>query len=83
MLEFEFHLLSINQTLCKEKVSMVVLPGVEGDFGIMAKHTPMISRLKAGTITLYRAGDIYKTFDIESGYIRVDSKECVALVTAL
>ena len=80
MLEFEFHLLSINQTLCKESVSLAVLPGVEGDFGIMAKHTPMISKLKAGTIALYRAGEIYKTFDITSGYAQVNSEECVVLV---
>ena len=43
--------------LVSKETKMVVLPGLEGNLGIMKKHTPLITLLKRGVITLYNEND--------------------------
>ncbi len=38
-----FELVSPDRLLLSEDVEMVVIPGTEGDLGVLVEHTPMIS----------------------------------------
>lgn len=40
-----------------ENLSMVIVPGCEGDLGIMAGHLPLVTTVRSGKITL-RRGDV-------------------------
>lgn len=48
----------------------VVLPGSEGQLGILANHAPLLSTLKKGKITA-RQRDSARTFDISGGFVEV------------
>lgn len=39
------------------KVDIAILPGVAGEYGVTAGHTPVISELQAGVVQLYHAAD--------------------------
>lgn len=39
-----------DETLFKGNISHVVLPGLDGSFGILKGHAPMISALSAGSV---------------------------------
>ena len=43
-----FELVSPERLLLSESVEMVVVPGSEGDFGVLPRHTPMISTVRPG-----------------------------------
>lgn len=38
-----------------EEVHMVVVPGTEGDFGVLEGHAPVMSTIRDGAIQVYRS----------------------------
>lgn len=52
-----------------EAVSMT-LPAKDGEMTVLGEHEPLITTLKAGTITV-RTAEGEKTFPIESGVLEV------------
>lgn len=53
---FSFELVSPERKLMSEPVHMVVVPGVEGDFGVLPEHSALISAIRPGVLSVYRAG---------------------------
>ena len=49
-----FELVTPERLLRSEEVTMVVVPGSEGDFGVMEGHAPYMSTLRDGEIAIYR-----------------------------
>ncbi|MCG8575246.1 MAG: hypothetical protein MI810_10210 [Flavobacteriales bacterium] len=41
-----------DETLFKGNVSSIVLPGLDGSFGILDSHAPLVSALKKGTVKI-------------------------------
>jgi F-type H+-transporting ATPase subunit epsilon len=52
-----FELVSPERVLLSIEAEMVVVPGSEGDFAVLAGHQPTISALRPGSIDVYEAGD--------------------------
>ncbi|HTI87295.1 MAG TPA: ATP synthase F1 subunit epsilon, partial [Alphaproteobacteria bacterium] len=51
-----FELVSPEKLLFSAEVDMVVVPGTEGDFGILPGHSPFISTVRAGVLDVYDGG---------------------------
>lgn len=49
-----FELVTPERQVLSEDVYMVVVPGTEGESGIMAGHAPYMTTLKNGEIAIYR-----------------------------
>lgn len=49
-----FELVTPEKLLRSEDVQMVVVPGSEGDFGVMEGHAPYMSTLRDGELAIYR-----------------------------
>jgi|SRR5215510_9644959 F-type H+-transporting ATPase subunit epsilon len=56
MANFHFELVSPEKLLFSGDVAQVDVPGVEGDFGVLAEHAPMITTLRPGILTVHAAG---------------------------
>ena len=57
MADLHFELVTPEKLLRSEEVHMVVVPGSEGDFGVMAGHAPYMSTLRDdGEVAVYRSG---------------------------
>lgn len=52
MLHFE--LVTPEKLVRSEDVYMVVVPGSEGDFGVLAGHAPLMSTIRDGDLHIYR-----------------------------
>ena len=66
--------------LVSKETKMVVLPGLEGNLGIMKKHTPLITLLKRGVITLYNENDkISDQIVVDGGIAEIKSEEILVL----
>jgi F-type H+-transporting ATPase subunit epsilon len=52
MLHFE--LVTPEKLVCSEDVYMVVVPGTEGDFGVLEGHAPLMSTVRDGALSIYR-----------------------------
>jgi F-type H+-transporting ATPase subunit epsilon len=60
-----------DRRLVREEVDEVVCPGVEGEFGVLPGHSPLLTALKIGELS-YRVGDVRKYIAITWGYAEVD-----------
>ena len=49
-------------------VEQVVVPGTEGEFGVLAGHAPVMSTLKPGLLTIYAAGAAPRYLFVRGGF---------------
>ncbi|MCD4820117.1 MAG: ATP synthase F1 subunit epsilon [Candidatus Cloacimonetes bacterium] len=52
----------------------IIVPGVEGDFGIYAGHTAFITQIRPGVLQLYNEGSIEK-YSIHDGFVTVENNQ--------
>jgi F-type H+-transporting ATPase subunit epsilon len=74
-----FELVSPQRLLMSEAVDMVVVPGAEGDFGVMAEHAPLISTVRPGTITVYQNDAVSDRIFVAGGFAEVTAERCTVL----
>jgi F-type H+-transporting ATPase subunit epsilon len=75
----EFELVSPERLLISEPVEMVVVPGVEGDFGVLPGHAPFISTLRPGVITVYENRQPKEAIFVAGGVAEVTPERCTVL----
>ena len=75
----DFELVSPEKLLMSTQASMVVIPGTEGDFGILAGHTDIISNIRAGIVDVYRDEIIDRRVFVSGGVAEVSEDRCTIL----
>ena len=55
MADLHFELVTPEKLVRSEEVHMVVVPGTEGDFGVMAGHAPYMSTMRDGELAIYKS----------------------------
>lgn len=78
---FPFTLLSPEKVLFDQDVSMVVVPGIEGDIGVLSHHAPLLTALRPGVVTIYEKDKIYVRIFVDGGFSEVTPERCSAFVT--
>lgn len=53
---FHFDLVSPEKIAFSGEVDQVDIPGTEGDFGVMAGHSPVVATIRPGIMTVYSGG---------------------------
>lgn len=64
---FKFELVSPERVLLSEDVEHVVLPGAEGDLGVLPGHSPVVVTLRPGTISVIGGEKTRKIF-VKDGF---------------
>lgn len=75
----EFELVSPEKLLLSRAVDMVVVPGAEGDMGVLPRHSPTITTVRPGTIVVYEGGVISDRIYIAGGFAEVSDNRCTVL----
>ncbi|MBP2231310.1 F-type H+-transporting ATPase subunit epsilon [Azospirillum agricola] len=75
----EFELVSPEKLLKSLPVDMVVVPGTEGDFGVLAGHAPLISTVRPGVIDVYEGERIVDRVFVAGGFAEVTETRCTVL----
>lgn len=65
-----FELVSPERLLLSAQVDMVVVPGTEGEFGVLAGHAPLVSTLRPGVISVHDEKAIQRIF-VRGGFAEV------------
>jgi F-type H+-transporting ATPase subunit epsilon len=81
MADLHFELVTPERLVRSEEVFMVVVPGSEGDFGVLAGHAPFMSTLRNGDIAIYRSGfgDTPERIPVEGGFAEVNDRGLTVL----
>jgi len=75
----QFELVTPERLLISEMVEMVVVPGTEGNFGVLPGHAPLISSIRPGTIDVYEGQTVTRRIFIVSGIAEVTPERCTVL----
>ena len=75
-----FELVSPERLLISREVGMVVVPGAEGDFGVLPEHAPLISTVRPGVIDVYDDGvTVSERIFVAGGFAEVTGERCTVL----
>ena len=75
----EFELVSPQRLLKSEPVEMVVVPGAEGDFGVLPGHSLLIATVRPGVIDIHRDGAVAEKIFVAGGFAEVSPERCTVL----
>ena len=64
-MSFNLQIISPEKSVFDEEIEMVIIPGTEGDIGVLSNHMPLITSLRLGNIYVYRNKKIIKKFLVE------------------
>jgi F-type H+-transporting ATPase subunit epsilon len=56
MATFQFDLVSPEKLAFSGEVDQVDIPGIEGDFGVLAGHAPVVAAIRPGILTVITGG---------------------------
>jgi len=74
-----FELVSPDRLLVSEDVDMVVVPGGEGDFGVLVGHQPMISTVRPGILEVQNAGAEDRRIFVNGGFAEITGDRCAVM----
>ncbi len=75
----DFELVSPERLLASKAVDMVVVPGGDGDFGVLPGHAPLLSTVRPGVILVYDGREISDRIFVAGGFAEVTRERCTVL----
>lgn len=60
-------------------VTSVILPGIDGDLGVLNNHAPLITALKKGTISIIKETGENESFETNGGIVEVLNNKVIVL----
>ena len=80
MADLHFELVTPDKLIMSDDVYMVVVPGTEGESGIMAGHAPYMTTLRNGDVAIYRTqGGQPEKISVTGGFAEVSDKGLTVL----
>ena len=77
----QFELVAPERLVFSDDVEMVVVPGAEGDFGVLPGHSLLISTLRPGVIEIYENEKPKERYVVAEGFAEVTGERCTVLST--
>lgn len=74
-----FELVSPEKLLVSKDVDMVVVPGREGDFGVLPGHALFMSEVRTGVIDIYAGSSVEERIFVAGGFAEVTAERCTVL----
>ncbi len=76
---FNLAVLTLEKEIFRGKVESVVVPGKEGELGILTHHVPLVTALKEGELTIVQEGRRQR-IPLKKGFLEVRPNEVVLLI---
>ena len=78
---FNFKVVTPEKTYLEGEASMVVLPGIEGDLGILPDHSNIITSIRPGFVNI-DSTDSHQFF-VEEGFIKFSKNELLVVAVGI
>jgi F-type H+-transporting ATPase subunit epsilon len=79
MAKLSFRLVMPERELLSTEADMVVVPGAEGDFGVLHGHAPLISTIRPGVLEVLQGNKVEQRFMVAGGIAEVTPERCTVL----
>ena len=75
----QLELVTPARVMAQQAVEMVVAPGVEGLFGVLPRHAPLLADLARGVVELHQNGKVSDRYMIDGGLADVSGERVTIL----
>ena len=73
-------LVSPEQLIFSDKAGMIIVPGKEGDIGVLPGHSKLLSSLRPGRVMIYGEDkQLLQSFFISAGFVEINPEKCIVL----
>src|ERR1700731_4677734 len=79
MAKGSFQLVMPEREVLATEADMVVVPGSEGDFGVLHGHAPLISTVRPGVLEVFQGSKAQQRFLVVGGFAEVTPERCTVL----
>ena len=84
MAKISFDLVSPENLIFNDEVGMVIVPGKDGDFGVLPGHSKLMSSLRPGRVMIYSEDkNLLKSFFVSGGFAEVNPEKCIILAESV
>jgi len=71
-----FDLVSPEQLVLNDKVGMIIVPGKEGDMGVLPGHSKFLSSLRPGRVMVYGEDkQLLQSFFVSGGFVEINPEK--------
>ena len=75
-----FDLTSPEQLVFNDKAGMIIVPGKEGDIGVLPGHSKLLSSLRPGRVMVYGEDkQLLQSFFVSGGFVEINPEKCIVL----
>ena len=81
MATLEVSLVTPDGSVFDGEAEMLIVPGADGEIGVLARHAPLVALLKAGSTRVHvRRGQEVREFATGPGFFKIEQDRALALV---
>ena len=80
MATISFDLVSPENLVFNDEVGTIIVPGKDGDLGILPGHSKLMSSLRPGRVMVYSEDkNLIKSFFVSGGFTEINPEKCIVL----
>ena len=84
MATISFDLVSPENLIFNDEVGMIIVPGKDGDFGVLPGHSKVMSSLRPGRVMVYGEDkNLLKSFFVSGGFTEINPEKCIVLAESV
>ena len=84
MANISFDLVSPENLIFNDEVGMIIVPGKDGDLGILPGHSKVMSSLRPGRVMVYGENkNLLKSFFVSGGFAEINPEKCIVLAESV
>ena len=84
MAKISFDLVSPENLIFNDEVGMIIVPGKDGDLGILPGHSKVMSSLRPGRVMVYGEDkNLLKSFFVSGGFAEINPEKCIVLAESV
>ena len=84
MAKISFDLVSPESLIFNDEVGMIIVPGKDGDLGILPGHSKLMSSLRPGRVMVYGEDkNLLKSFFVSGGFAEINPEKCIVLAESV
>ena len=84
MTTISFDLVSPENLIFNDDAGMIIVPGKDGDLGVLPGHSKVMSSLRPGRVMVYGEDkNLLKAFFVSGGFVEVNPEKCIVLAESV
>ena len=84
MATISFDLVSPENLVFNDEVGTIIVPGKDGDLGILPGHSKVMSSLRPGRVIVYSEDkNLIKSFFVSGGFAEINPEKCIVLAESV